>query len=210
MHTPVKLLAFVAAALLHATPGHAQSSAAPPPSASAALRMNAPGAEGAALAARAGDWDVVETVWPKPGAPAQVRRGQIAQRRMVGLYLNETMLDPTARPAPGVERIDYLGYNRVTGRWEYLSMDTRVPVGLMPAWSFEHDPVARIRVEFQPFALPGEGASVTGQLLRMEQIIAQNGPDADTKDQYFIPADGSGVKWLAHRYEYRRRPAPHP
>lgn len=210
MHTPVKLLVLVAAAMLHAAPGHAQSSAAPPPSASAALRMNVPGPEGGALAARAGDWDVVETVWPQPGAPAQVRRGQIAQRHMVGLYLNETMRDPKAQPAPGVERIDYLGFNRVTGRWEYLSMDTRVPVGLMPAWSFEHDPVERIRVEFQPFALPGDGSTVTGQLLRMEQVIAQAGPDADTKDQYFIPADGSGVKWLAHRYAYRRRPAQHP
>jgi hypothetical protein len=50
---------------------------------------------------------------------------------MVGLYLTETM-----RPAPGsnvpeFRRIDYLTYDNVQARWEYVSMDTRAPVGIM-------------------------------------------------------------------------------
>ena len=170
---------------------------------SAAASMNLPGAEATALAARTGLWDVVETFWPRPGAAPQTTRGEVAERRMVGLYLQETL-----HPAPGdaqVARIDYLGYNRVTGRWEYLSMDIRVAAGLMPAWSYTRDPVEGIRVLFEPFALPGDGPNVSGQLLRMEQLIVQAGPDADTKDQYFILADGSGTRWLAHRYAYRRR-----
>lgn len=75
------------------------------------------------------------------------------------------------------------------------------------AWSFDKDPIDRIRVQFEPFAIPGGGASVSGPLLRMEQVIEQSGPDAETKDQYFILADGSASKWLAHRYSYVRREA---
>lgn len=189
-----------ALALSMATPLQAQTNEAPltPDS------MNLPGAEGAALAARTGWWDVTETFWARPGAAPEVIRGQVAQRRMVGLYLQE-MLYASAATNAAVLRMDYLGYNRVTGRWEYLSMDTRLAVGLMPAWSYEHDDVSRIHVQFEPFALPGTGPAVSGQLLRMEQVIAPAGPDAETKDQYFILADGSGVKWLAHRYAYVRR-----
>jgi hypothetical protein len=167
----------------------------------AADDLNAAGIEGAALAARAGTWTVVETTWTQPGAAPHVVHGQIAERRMVGRYLQETLHESAERADAKVNRIDYLGFNRVTGNWEYMSMDTRAAVGLMPAASFERDPIDRIRVQFEPFALPN------GQLLRMEELIAQAGPDAETKDQYFIVADGSGVKWLAHRYAYRRQKA---
>jgi hypothetical protein len=167
--------------------------------------MNTPGVEADSLAARAGWWNVVETVWARPGAVPEVIRNQVAQRRMVGVYLQE-MLYSSDQPAEAkVHRMDYLGFNRVTGRWEYLSMDTRVAAGLMPAWSYERGAINRIHIQFESFALPGAGNLVTGQLLRMEEIIEQTGPDAETKDQYFILADGSGTKWLAHRYAYARK-----
>jgi len=174
--------------------GHLQS-------ALAADDLNAPGIEGAALAARVGTWTVIETTWAQAGAAPQVVHGQIAERRMAGRYLQETLHESAQRADAKVNRIDYLGFNRVTGNWEYVSMDTRAAVGLMPAWSFERDPIERIRVQFEPFALPN------GQLLRMEEFIVQAGPDAETKDQYFLLADGSGAKWLAHRYAYRRQKA---
>jgi mannose-6-phosphate isomerase-like protein (cupin superfamily) len=167
--------------------------------------MNAPGAEGTALAAREGWWDVVETSWARPGAEPEVIRGQVAHRQMVGLYLQEMLYAPGKRADAKVHRMDYLGFNRVTGRWDYLSMDTRVAAGLMPAWSFEHDAPGRIRVQFEPFSTPGGGGAVRGQMLRMEEIIEQTGPDSETKDQYFILADGSGTKWLGHRYAYVRQ-----
>lgn len=173
--------------------------------AAASARMNAPGPDAAALALRAGRWDVIETSWASPGATPDIVKGQIAERRMVGLYLQEVLHPAGLADAAHASRLDYLGFNRVTSRWEYLSLDTRAPVGLMPAWSFDHDPVTRIRVQFDAIALPGGGAAVTGQLLRMEEIIEQAGPNAETKDQYFILADGSGARWLAYRYAYVRR-----
>ena len=184
---------------------HAQSSASTSNDITPA-NMNILGREGEALATRTGLWDVVETAWPRPGAAPEIIRGQVAERRMVGLYLHE-VLHPGADDA-GVNRFDYMGFNRVTGRWEYLSMDARVAVGLMPAWSFDKDTVERIRVQFDPFVLPGGGNVVTGQLLRMEQVYEKSGPDNEIKNQYFILADGTGIKWLAHQYIYTRRKAP--
>ena len=84
-------------------------------------------------------------------------------------------------------------------------MDTRAAVGLMPAWSLGRDPADHIFISFLPFAVAGGEANVTGQLLRMEQVITQIDADHETKDQYFMPADGSGTKWLAKRYSYARR-----
>jgi hypothetical protein len=199
MHNTLKTILAAVAALIFA----AAHAANPPGGDTAAASMNAPGPEAAALAARAGLWDVVETSWPQPGAAPEIVRGQVAERRMVGLYLQE-MLHPAATDEH-VNRLDYLGFNHVTGRWEYLSMDTRVAAGLMPAWSFGQDPAERIRIQFEPFALPGSGASVSGQLLRMEEFIDHPDPDTETKDQYFILADGSGTRWLGHRYAYARR-----
>ncbi|MGH8782333.1 hypothetical protein [Paraburkholderia sp.] len=205
MRVPVISILFVVCSVILHVPAHAQAAPTPPVRDTAAIRMNALGREGTALAARTGRWDVVETLWSRPGAAPEIVRGQVAERRMVGLYLQEVLHSPGDASDSNVNRIDYLGFNRVTGRWEYLSMDTRAPVGLMPAWSFDHDPVDRIRVQFEPFAIPGGGTSVSGQMLRMEEVIVQSGPDAETKDQYFILADGSATKWLAHRYAYVRR-----
>lgn len=205
MRVPVISILFAVCPVILHVCAHAQAAPTPPVSDTATIRMNVLGREGTALAARTGLWDVVETSWPQPGAAPEIIRGQVAERRMVGLYLQETLHPPGDASASKVSRIDYLGFNRVTGRWEYLSMDTRAPVGLMPAWSFDHDPIDRIHVQFEPFAVPGGGSSVSGQMLRMEEVIVQSGPDAETKDQYFILADGNATKWLAHRYAYVRR-----
>ena len=58
---------------------------------------------------------------------------------------------------------------------------------------------------FEPFAAPPITPAWDGRFLRMEQVIAKDGPDHEIKEQSFILADGSGIRWLAHRYDYRRR-----
>ena len=37
---------------------------------------------------------------------------------------------------PDFKRIAFQYYDRVAGRWQYVSIDTRFPVGIMPARSF--------------------------------------------------------------------------
>ncbi len=172
----------------------------------AVIRLNEAGPEAQLLAGRVGLWDVVETVWGHPGAEPVTTRGLVAERRLMGSLLQEFIRPPADEAHREVKRTDLLSFNRVEGRWGYVSFDTRVPVGLMPAWSSTRDEGGKIVLTFYPFALPGEGAEVTGRLLRMDQTIAFEDPDHDVKDQYFTLADGTGTRWLAHRYAYLRRP----
>ena len=153
--------------------------------------------ENAALANRTGLWDVTETVWATPTSPPVTTTAHIAERRMIGAMLEE-VLHPLA-DANGIERIDYLRFNHTEGRWDYVSMDTRAPVGIMPAWSFVRGDGLQIELAFSPFALP------TGVMLRMTELVTVTDADHDSKDQRFILADGSGTAWLAHRYVYTRR-----
>ncbi len=189
------------ALLLSLQPVWADSAAQTPPPFDAGSRMMAIGPENGDMAKRVGAWTVTETVWDAPGAPPRVTKGLIAERRMVGSMIQETLHDP-ADTKGTVLRMDYLSFNRVEGRWEYVSMDTRAAVGIMTAQSIGRGRAARIEVVFQPFALPGAGQDVSGQMLRMREEIVSDAADHDVKDQYFTLADGTGAEWLAHRYDY--------
>ncbi|AXC11938.1 hypothetical protein ACPOL_2622 [Acidisarcina polymorpha] len=168
--------------------------------------LNELGAEGSILAQRVGLWDVTETEWASPTAPPVTTKGLVAERVLMGTLLQEIIREPGAPTPKAVKRTDLLSYTRLQGRWGYVSFDTRAPVGLMPAWSAGRGGGSTINLIFEPFAVPASGASVTGQLILMEQVIRFEGPDRDVKDQYFTPADGTGTKWLRHRYAYTRRP----
>ena len=168
-------------------------------------RLNQPGPEAQALTRRAGTWDVTFTNWDAPGAEPTVVTGLIAERRMIGPMLEEIL-----RPAPNASgtpfvRVDDLTFNRLEGRWQYMSMDSRVPFGLMTAASLDADPEQRVFVTFAPFATTGSGPAASGQMFRMEQVIQREDADHETKDQYFTPAGGAPAKWLAKRYSYTRR-----
>ncbi len=171
----------------------------------AAAGMNALGPENSMLVQRTGLWDVIETTWDSPNS-GPVSRKLVAERRMIGSFLEEVLEPAPNSPPADIKRIDYLSFDRIEGRWKYVSMDTRAPVGIMPASSVDRGQEGAIQLTFEPFAVPAAGASVTGQLVLMQETISQNGPDRDHKDQYFNLADGTGKSRLAHRYEYVRRP----
>ena len=168
--------------------------------------LNELGAEGNILAQRVGVWDVTETVWASPDAAPVTTKGLVAERLLMGTLLQEVIRQPGESLEKTVKRTDLLSYNRLEGRWGYVSFDTRAPVGLMPAWSTGRGDGSTINLTFTPFAVPGSGVETTGQFILMEQTIHFDGPDHDVKDQYFTLADGRGVRWLAHRYAYTRRP----
>lgn len=182
----------------------AQSCLAQQPQALAST-LNDLGSEGRVLAARVGLWDVTETVWNSPEATPVTTTGLVAERSLMGTLLQETIRKPGEASDKAVQRTDLLSYNRLEGRWGYVSFDMRAPVGLMPAWSTGRGDGVSIALSFTPFAVPIAGTTVKGQFLLMEQVIRFEGSDRDVKDQYFTLADGSGTRWLAHRYAYIRR-----
>ncbi len=194
--------AALGAALIPALlPAVSHAEDAPP----AAERLMALGPENEIIAARIGVWDVTQTFWQTPGA-APKTTALVAERRMVGSLLEETLHPAAAGLAGPINRIDYLKYNRVEGRWDYVSLDTTAVVGIMPAWSFVRGDGKTINLTFMPFATVGTGAEPSGQMVRMEQEISFDGPDRDRKDQFFLLADGGGRRWLGMRYAYTRRP----
>ena len=172
---------------------------------SAAGRLNEPGPENAAMAAYAGLWDVTETVWDKPGGTPVTTTGLVAERRMIGSYLQEFIRPASDTSSHDIKRIDYLSFQRVEGRWKYVSIEMRAPVGIMPAYSFDRGDAAGVVLVHEPFAITGGGPDVAGQMLRMNTVITRDGPDRDVKNQHFILSDGAGTVWLAHRYAYSRR-----
>ena len=158
--------------------------------------------ENAALSALEGAWTVTDTFWAQPGAAPTVGSGLVADRRMVGGLLEETLhASDSSRPL----RIDYLGYDAIAGQWRYVSIEARIPVAPMSASSFGRDPPDRITLRFEPFAAPAIAPGWAGRMLRMEEMIISDGPDHEMKDQYFLLADGTATRWLAHRYDYQRR-----
>jgi len=170
----------------------------------AATRMNEPGSENSRMAERVGIWDVVETVWSSRDAKP-ISNKFVAERKMIGQVFQETVQPLPGSAMPDFRRMFWLSFNRVEGRWKYVSLDTRNPVGLMPAASFSPGENGSFTLTFEPFALAGSGTDVAGQMLRMDEIITIKDADHDTGEERFMMADGSGKMWLAYKYEYVRR-----
>ena len=110
---------------------------------------------------------------------------------MIGSYLQEIM-----RPGPGggpdFRRIDYLDYDRVEGRWKYVSMDTRLPVSIMPASSFGPAENDTLRLVFQPLGFIGFGTEVDGKLTRSDLLIRAVRPHTNSSNSTSSAPTGPG------------------
>jgi hypothetical protein len=202
---PTRFLPTIAAVLaLSSTLIGVQATAADAPS--VMDKLNEFGPEAQALVRRTGTWDVTFTFWEAPGAAPSVQSGLVAERRMIGPMLEEVLHTVPDAPGAPFSRADFLTFNKLEGRWQYMSMDGRVPDGMMTAYSLDADPEQRIYMSFLPFANANiVGEKAIGQLWRMEQVIARPDADHEVKDQYFTAAGSAPIKWLGVRYSYTRR-----
>ena len=199
--------AAVAFILSAAQLANAQSPSTPPAAKPASVpsandRMLERGPEDQLLTKRKGTWNVVMTMQPAPDAKPIVVKGIIAERTMVGLYLQETMRPADAR-LPDFKRFAYLTYNKVEARWQYTSMDTRAPVGVMFAKSYGQQPASELTLHFEGFALPGFGPEVEGRFLRARHVVSWESETRDVTRQYWTAVGGQ--EWLAVQYEFTRR-----
>jgi len=180
--------------------GSTEKGSPPPPS--AMQRMLEPGAQAAQLAAQVGTWEVTMTFRPSPDAKPIVVRGMIAERTMVGLYLQEIMKPKAGSGLPDFRRIDYLTYDKMQARWEYASMDTRAPIGIMSAAGLSNQPGADITVYFDAFATPGMGQELEGRFVRARHVDTRENDDHAFKRQFWTQPGQK--EWLAVQYEYTR------
>jgi len=173
---------------------------------SAAAHLNEPGPEAEVLGRDVGTWEVTATLRPTFEAKPTVTKHLVATRVFVGRYLAETMKPEPGSQEPDFTRVDYLTFNRVEGRWQYVSIDTRMPVGIMPARSFSRGTDKQLTFEFEPIAFVGMGDKVEGTMVRSNLVVTRDGNDHQVKEQHWVLADGTGREWVAVRYEYRRKP----
>jgi hypothetical protein len=197
-----KLAAIAFIVLLPTAPGGRAQQAVP----SAAERMSAAGPEQDEIVRQVGRWEVVASLWPSPEAEPIITRGLVADRSMIGPILQEIMQPAPRSKVPDFRRLDYLHFDRVEGRWKYVSMDTRFPVSIMPASSLGSGQGKSITLQFQPQAFVGFGSTVEGRFMVSDMVVSAPGPDRMLKEQHVTMADGTGRRWLFARYEYTRRP----
>jgi hypothetical protein len=196
-----------------ASPAQAQTAARSQPDAgapaprgkSAVDRMNERGPEAEQLARRAGTWNVVVKFRPSPSAPPSTSTGLVAERTMVGQYLEEVLKPGPGSKTPDFRRISYLYYSRVEGRWQYVSVDTRFPVGVMPAFSFDRGTDRTVTLQFEPLGFVGWGPEVEGRMMRSNYVITRESDDHEFARQSWAMADGTGQEWVAVEYEYTRK-----
>jgi hypothetical protein len=177
--------------------------AQPNPPRSANDRMLEAGPEAARLTSRSGVWDVVMTLRPAAEAAPVVVKGLVAERTMIGPYLQEIMRPAAGSGVPDFHRIEYLTYNRVEARWQYVSMDTRVPIGLMNATSIGTEPPTSITVYFENFAIPGFGPELEGRFFRARHQTTRESDDRDVTRQFWTAV--GKPEWLAVQYAYTRK-----
>ena len=171
----------------------------------AAARLNELGPESKILSQDVGTWEVTATLQPTPDAKPIVTSHLVAERVMVGAYLQETMHPDATSKDPAFTRLDYLYYDRVEGRWQYVSMDTRLPVGIMPATTFDHGSDKSLTFEFAPLGFVGMAETVEGSMMRSNMVITRDGKNHMMKEQHWIKADGTGREWTAVKYDYKRK-----
>jgi hypothetical protein len=196
-------LAVISALLV--IPSSFAASETKPTAPSAAERMQQSGPEEQQLQQRTGTWTVRATFRPTPDAQPVVTEQLVADRKMVGLYMEEVMHPDAGAKMPDFSRLAYQYFSRVEGRWQYVSMDTRFPVGIMPAYSFAKESDGKLTMEFESLAFVGLGPEVAGRMIRSNLEIARDGNDHEFVRQYWVQADGTARKWLAVEYEYTRR-----
>lgn len=158
-----------------------------------------------------GTWDVEQRIWTGPKAEPIKPPPAVARRRLMGDTFIEEVME--AAPGSGQEpftRIAYFNYNRVTRRYEAISMDTRAPQ-MMYEKSYE-DSAGKAGQERRTvklylednFVLPRWGTLSNAGFKGRKVIELEK--DRQIVRLYWTPLVGENAEeFLAGEYVYTRR-----
>ncbi|MBV9180461.1 MAG: DUF1579 family protein [Acidobacteria bacterium] len=159
----------------------------------------------------AGEWNVKQRMWLGPSTEPTALPRALAHRQSIG----GTILQEQMELAPGEKgdpftRVAYFEYNKVTGQYEYFSIDSRAPQMMNERSNGDS---AEERKDKQPLNLWGgifvapKWGDADNVAFRYRLMISPVQENRQTVQLYLIPVSGDPHKeFLAFEYEYTRRP----
>lgn len=177
--------------------------AAPAPSARAA-ELGSAASIPQLLRGMAGTWSVKEWMWPGPRANPIGLPDAVAHRRLVdGKFLEETMVGLSRSPGE-FTRISFLDYNSMSGRYEYFSLDTRLPQMMNERSSGPTTTQGMIELQGGTFVAPRWG-SAANVPFRYRLLVHPVQGGSQTVALYLTPIPaGHSRGFLAFKYIYTR------
>jgi len=154
-----------------------------------------------------GKWSVKMTVYKIGGREIAAETSAFIERKMVGNFLQETMIPTTPDDPNQFTRISYFSYNRTNRRWEYTVFDTRFPI-TMHERSVENEIENNsITVYLDNFVAPPMWDEKHAGLLTKQRRVITFGKDENTNEQYMtFPGEDEflAIKYVFKRIKYKR------
>ncbi len=162
-------------------------------------RLAAPGPEHAWMDPLVGTWDVAMRVWPGPGAEPFSIPGMTAERNLVlgGRYLREVLRGGDGTPM----REATLGYNRLDGRFELVTVDSFEPGQMV--YLGRGDATAGQIDLYGTSTEAGMGAEPTGRARDLKFAFVTETPDSNVQ-RIFVRYPG-GSQYLFAEQRFTRR-----
>ncbi len=156
-----------------------------------------------------GNWTVSEKMWPGSGQGAVDLPPAMAHRRLIQKSFLQEIMEPTQGGATDAfNRTSYFEFNSTTGKFEYFSLDSRLPQ-MMNERSAVVDPSSAdrgVKMQGGHFVAP-EWGKAHNVPFRYKLLVGGVKGDRQTVQLFLTPESGKDRKeFLAFEYVYVRAP----
>lgn len=156
----------------------------------------------------AGKWTVKEWMWTGPGTKPIPLPAAIAYRQLIGGKVLEERMTGLPGSAEAFTRISYFDYNSMSGRYEYFSIDSRLPQMMNERSSGPAAERQMIELYGGTFVAPQWG-SARNVPFRYRIVVGAVQGTSQTVELYLTPMPaGESAGFLAFKYVYARVAAP--
>ena len=157
-----------------------------------------------------GNWTVSQRMWPGSGQQAIELPAATANRHLIQKSFLEEVMEPTqAGASDAFNRTSYFEFNSTTHKFEYFSLDSRLPQ-MMNERSVVMDPSlasdSGLKLEGGHFVAPKWGKAHNVPF-RYKLVVGDVKGDRQTVQLFLTPESGKDRKeFLAFEYLYVRTP----
>jgi hypothetical protein len=145
-----------------------------------------------------GEWETTVKIWSDPQTPPFVARGRVERIWILdGRFVEEWIEELDDSGAVTWEAAGLLGYDRLTGRYEYTLVHT--------SSTATERKVGRLDPAKNVLSLSGKFTQIDTGIVVLDRLeIAINGPDTHTMTEYTRGEDGREIKEMEIQYTRRK------